>query len=446
MQFQWFGPNPCGDKEESYTQASDTLHFEWTALWLKAVSTRAPSILLMPSTLQRKALEQIHEGHQGVEKCMLKARESVFWPGISDDIWETVEKCEICQSTSRASKPVGGSTPSMEYTGHWPILLNRLNFVMVGKNFTKYLIVRKLPNSSTHVVIKELGMIFTEFGWPFILRSDNGPCYSSKEFQQFLGFYQVHHTTSSPHHPQRNGFAEALVSILKKLMEKSIKDGKPWSYGLLQYWVTPISSTIPCPLEALTGRKLRTSLPQIPLTIGKSVESSRICQELIKHQHPSSTSTSSYSMELKPGQPVFIKEVHGNIWKTGTIDQPAKKLDSYWIRSPDDSILRKNHQMIKPRSLPSHFWVGDWEQREEHVRIQTLHQPRSFQTMLPGLEQPALQTGNPVTPGFHEEGTSTERQNIATSYSGVTQPSISVRRSAHSTKGVPSRRFSPSRT
>ena len=44
------------------------------------------SRLLIPSTLCRKVLEQIHEGHQGMEKCMLKARESVFWPGISDDI------------------------------------------------------------------------------------------------------------------------------------------------------------------------------------------------------------------------------------------------------------------------------------------------------------------------------------------------------------------------
>ena len=45
--------------------------------------------LLIPSTLWRKILEQIHDSYQGIEKCMLKAREAVFWPGISNDIHET---------------------------------------------------------------------------------------------------------------------------------------------------------------------------------------------------------------------------------------------------------------------------------------------------------------------------------------------------------------------
>ena len=65
------------------------------------------SRLLIPSTLRRKRLEQIHGGHQGIEKCMLKASESVFWPGISDDVRETVEKCGICQASSKVAKPIG---------------------------------------------------------------------------------------------------------------------------------------------------------------------------------------------------------------------------------------------------------------------------------------------------------------------------------------------------
>ena len=60
-------------------------------------------------------------------------------------------------------------------------------------------------------------------------------------------------------------------------------------------------------------------------------------------------------MDLDPGQPVFVKEVSGNIWKTATVDQSAAEPDSYWVRFSDNSILRRTRSMIKPRSLPSHF-------------------------------------------------------------------------------------------
>ena len=126
------------------------------------------SRLLIPSTLRWKVLEQIHNGHQGIEKCMLKAGGSVFWPGISNDIREAVKKCGICQSTSRAAKPVGNVSELPPHT--WNTLgtdlfyWNKMDCIEVGDYFHKYLIVRKLPNSSTYLVIKELGMIFTELG------------------------------------------------------------------------------------------------------------------------------------------------------------------------------------------------------------------------------------------------------------------------------------------
>ena len=81
---------------------------------LATKSSRLP----IPSTLRQKVLEQIHEGHQGMEKCIFKARDSVFWPGISDDIWETVEWCGICQSTSRAIKPVGNVSEVPPHAWH----------------------------------------------------------------------------------------------------------------------------------------------------------------------------------------------------------------------------------------------------------------------------------------------------------------------------------------
>ena len=82
------------------------------------------------------------------------------------------------------------------------------------------------------------------------------------------------------------------------------------------------------------------------------MDSSRIRQELIKRQPCAST---QHGMDLEPGQPVFVKEVQGNVWKTATVDQPAKEPYSYWVRYPDNSILRRTRQMIKPRPLPSHL-------------------------------------------------------------------------------------------
>ena len=106
--------------------------------------------------------------------------------------------------------------------------------------------------------------------------------------------------------------------------------------------------------------------------------------------------------------------------------------------------------MIKPRSLPSHFKL-ETQSRERNIQeYRTSSNQQSFQTMFPDMEQPALQTGNPVAPAFHETGTSFKRQDIATSSqssSGVTQHSTltPVRKSGRSTKGVLPRRFSPLR-
>ena len=129
--------------------------------------------LVIPSTLRSMVLEKIHEGHLGIEKCMLKARDSVFWPGISNDIREAVEKCGICQASSKSSKPIGNVSDVPPHAWHtlgtnlfyW----NKIDYLVIGDYFSKYLIVRRLPNSSTHAVIKELGLVFTELGRPFVL-------------------------------------------------------------------------------------------------------------------------------------------------------------------------------------------------------------------------------------------------------------------------------------
>ena len=115
-----------------------------------------------------------------------------------------------------------------------------MDFLIVVDVFSKYIIVRKLPNSTSAAVCIELSMIVTELGLPHIIRSDNSICYNSKEFQQFLQCYNITHQTSSPNHPRSNGFVERMVGVAKKLMEKAGKEGKPWISGLFDYSYTTV--------------------------------------------------------------------------------------------------------------------------------------------------------------------------------------------------------------
>ena len=140
-----------------------------------------------------------------------------------------------------------------------------MDFLIVTDVFSKYFLMRKLANSSAAAVCAEIATIVTELGLPYIIRSDNGPCYNSKEFQQLLQCYNITHHTSSPHHPRSNGFVERMVGVAKKLMDKAGSEGQLWISGLYEYRVTPQSGSIALPLQLITQCTPREKdLPQLP--------------------------------------------------------------------------------------------------------------------------------------------------------------------------------------
>ena len=217
--------------------------------------------------------QYIHEGHQGNERCLLQARNTVFWPKMTYDVQELIERCITCQEHGR-SQPIIGTTQELP-PFPWHTLATdifywkRMDFFIVADVFSKYFLVRKLANSTYAAVCAKLATIVTELGLPHIIRSDNGPCYNSKEFQQFLQHYNITHHTSSPHHPRSNGFIERMVKVAKKLMDKAGKEGKLWISGLYEYRVTPQSGSIALPLQLITQHTPKEKeLPQLLSTLG----------------------------------------------------------------------------------------------------------------------------------------------------------------------------------
>ena len=53
--------------------------------------------IIIPTTLRQEMLNIVHHGHLGQEKCLLRARTSIYWPGITKDIINTVKECDPCK-------------------------------------------------------------------------------------------------------------------------------------------------------------------------------------------------------------------------------------------------------------------------------------------------------------------------------------------------------------
>lgn len=58
--------------------------------------------------LRLHMLKCIHTGHFGVEKSKHRARDVMFWPGMGQQIEETVKRFDICQShrSSNTKEPM----------------------------------------------------------------------------------------------------------------------------------------------------------------------------------------------------------------------------------------------------------------------------------------------------------------------------------------------------
>ena len=69
--------------------------------------------------------------------------------------------------------------------------------------------------------------------------SDNGPCFNSKEWQDFAKAYDFNHVTSSPLYAQSNGKAEKGVYILKQLLKKAADSSSDPYLALLSYRASP---------------------------------------------------------------------------------------------------------------------------------------------------------------------------------------------------------------
>ena len=134
---------------------------------------------------------------------------------------------------------------------------------------------------------------------PKTIVSDNGPNFTSAEFENFLSRNGVKHTKVLPYHPALNGQAEQAVRALKEgieKMEEGAMQDKLSHFFLLKYRTTSHTTTGVTPVELPMKRKLRTKLD---LTVPNKRK-----QEHQQHTH----NHHAKHRDFEANDPVFIKD------------------------------------------------------------------------------------------------------------------------------------------
>ena len=141
------------------------------------------------------------------------ARMFVWCPGMDGDIVKPVQSCHICQQYRPASPPTP-LQPWKRPSHPWSHLHLDYALVVVDTH-SKLLKVFQMPASTSRATIQQLRALFAQFGLPQTIFTDNGPCFSSKEFTLFLKNNGILHLKSAPYHPSSNGLAEWAVQTFK---------------------------------------------------------------------------------------------------------------------------------------------------------------------------------------------------------------------------------------
>ena len=221
--------------------------------------------IVIPEAMRAQVLDRVHDGHLGQTKNILRARGSVYWPGITAAIKQRVENCQGCQVYQHRN-------PNSETGEHedpeepWSKVgldlfeLNGRHYLLVVDYTSNYPEVHRLEELTSRHIILGLKSIFARHGIPIMVVRDNDPKISGSEIRAFYRDWGITFNPSSPLYPQSNGMAERSIQTVKRILKKSfLMEDDPY-LSLLAYRATAVDGT-ESPAEKLMHRKLRTTVP-----------------------------------------------------------------------------------------------------------------------------------------------------------------------------------------
>ena len=346
--------------------------------------------VIIPKAMRPEMISRIHSSHLGIESCLRKARDLVFWPSMNSEIKEAVIKCSVCaeyQAKNPKQPMQSHSIPDRPWSkvGTDLFSLHSNDYIVLVDYYSDFIEVSQLDDTTTATVCDFLKEQFSRHGIPDTLVSDNGSQFTSREFTEFSKEWEFKHVTSSPYHPRSNGKAESAVKIVKNTFKKAISDDKdPW-LALLDYRNTPTEGVNSSPAQRLFSRRTRTLLPVTsnllhPKVVDGVEEKLQLKRQRAKAHYDKKAKVLP---DLEVGEEVRVQgQRNTNTWTTGTCVQ--KLSDRSYLVNTGGQTVRRNREVLRPQqdgnSAESR---ADAESQHPQPPSPTVEQPRSQNKPVP---------------------------------------------------------------
>ena len=305
--------------------------------------------VIVPSALHTETLTRLHDGHQGLTATLQRARRTVYWPNLQDEVSAMLLQCKECQ-THANKKP---RPPTRQISASRPMEIIGIDLMdYKGKSalvsvdyYSGYITFDFVESSTTDTIITTLNKSFQRFGLVEKILSDNGPCFRSDKFTQFCNALEIKHMTSSPYFHQGNGRVERSIQTVKQMLRKCNSDME-LTMAIVAYHDTP-ATDLPSPAELFFNRRINTRLGSMyPATNLLDTQKQKLAEKRAAHLLQPKSTVDQYV----PDQPVWYTEDGCPEWKPGYIESEDKLPDSYWIINEESNRrLRRNKHDIKPR-------------------------------------------------------------------------------------------------
>ena len=408
--------------------------------------------IVIPSSLRKQIVENLHSAHQGVSSMYSRAQTIVYWPRLAADLEEARNACRSCHRNAPSQAKLPPTAPEIPTTPFQMIFadyfqLKAKHYLVVGDRllgWTEVIQVRKdSASSGSKGLCEALRMIIARIGAPEEISSDGGPEFTSKEAADLYARWGIKHRLSSAYFPQSNGRAEVAVRITKRLLQDKMAENGSLNTdnmirALLQQRNTPDRDCKLSPAEVLFGRGLRDAMPQLSKSV-QIFESDRLHtqwhqawaakEEAIRSRLVRSCEQLEMgSRELPPlreGDQVFIQnqdKANGrpNKWdRQGTVIA-SKDHDQYLIKVHGSGRLTlRNRRFLRKFQIRTQFIEGHPAlirsigrppcppAERPHEPAQQPGQPPSLPAestcgrppiQQSGVQEPAQQLGQPPSP------------------------------------------------